>query len=76
MKYIYNFLWFLCAVITLSVGATLFIPALLLLFISRVVSISVVVLTFSGLMVFAKLFGTTRDTKHIHDVGVSCINKL
>lgn len=76
MKYIYNFLWFLCAVITLLVGTALFIPALILLFISRVVSISVVVLTFSGLMVFAKLFGTTRDTKHIHDMGVSCINKL
>ncbi len=76
MQFIFNFLWFLCAVITFSVGATLFVPALILLFISRVVSISVVVLTFSGLMVFAKLFGTTRDTKHIHDMGVSCINKL
>lgn len=76
MKYIYNFLWFLCAVITLTVGATLFIPALILLFISRLVSIFTVVLAFSGLLVFASLFGTARDMKHIHDMGVSCINKL
>lgn len=76
MQFIFNFLWFLCAAIALTVGATLFIPALLLLFISRVVSISVIVLAFSGLMVFAKLFGTTRDMKHVHDMGVSCINKL
>lgn len=76
MKYIYNFLWFLYAVIAICTGGVLFIPALILLFLSRIVSISTIVLTFSGLLVFASLFGTTRDMKHIHDMGVSCINKL
>lgn len=77
MKYIYNFLWFLVGLASFGVGFILFIPAILLLTLVKIVSAAVITSLFTGMLIFTKLFGgNAEQLRHVRESGKSCINKL
>lgn len=77
MQYIYNFLWFLAGVFTFGAGFVLLIPALLLVTITKIISVTVVTSVFIGLLILTKLLGgSAQQIRYVRDSGKSCIKKL
>lgn len=81
MQFIKNSLWFIASVISFIVGVVFLIPALIILTISKLLSVLVVTALFSSLMIFAILFrGSNKDSaqhiREIRDMGKSIVTKL
>lgn len=77
MKYITNFLWFLFGITTFAIGSVFFVPAVLFVLVSRLLSVLVITTTFTGLLTLSKLFGANaQQMRQVRASGLSCIQKL